>query len=124
MPRAGAPGEAPILTEEQIDSTLADLPEDWVEDRYFYIRVGQAHHHQYEGSDEGFTKRWRDWSEQSDKFDIKVATKDWVSFKGDAKNPVTFATLIQAAEERQEDEIPPDLTDLFGPSTPPTWSSP
>lgn len=42
------------LTQDEIDGTLAKLPEDWVEDRDRWLEVGQALHHEYKGSVEGF----------------------------------------------------------------------
>lgn len=102
---AGSPMD---LEEGQVDRIIADLPEDWVEDRDHWLTVGAALHHQFEGTREGFDK-WCDWSSQSAKFDRKDSARVWKSFKG-SKNPVRMATLIQAASaNRMVEEL--DLED-------------
>lgn len=85
------------LSEEEIGETLADLPEDWVEDRDTWLQVGQALHHEYQGSADGFD-RWCEWSKASAKFDAKDSAVVWRSFgKRNLANPVRMATLIAAA---------------------------
>jgi len=79
----------------ELDSILADLPEDWVDDRDQWLIVGAALHHQFSGSNNGFEK-WCDWSMVSPKFDEKDSARVWKSFKG-SRNPVRLPTLIQAA---------------------------
>lgn len=79
----------------EIDRILEDLPEDWVEDRDQWLIVGQALHHQFRGTNEGF-EVWCEWSRQSAKFDAKDSAVVWKSFKGN-KNPIRMPTLIQAA---------------------------
>lgn len=109
------------LTEDQVDGYIADLPEDWVEDRETWYNVGMAISHQYRGGQAGFQK-WCDWSKQSEKFVLKDSKAVWRSFKGD-KNPITFRSVIQAAQQNrlqsnlptvivQEDEDP--LANLLG----------
>ena len=83
------------LTQDEIDGTLAKLPEDWVEDRDRWLEVGQALHHEYKGSVEGFTV-WCEWSEQSEKFNLKDSRSVWRSFKNRTRKPVRMASLIHA----------------------------
>lgn len=85
------------LTDEEVDRYLADLPEEWVEDRDTWLQVGQALSHQYQGGEVGFEK-WCEWSRQSPKFKLRDSKIVWRSFKGD-RNPVTMRTVIQAANE-------------------------
>lgn len=110
------------VTDEQVDGYIADLPEDWVEDRENWLTVGAGLSHQYRGSQVGFEK-WCAWSRQSDKFSLRDSKIVWRSFKG-AKNPITFRSVIQAAQDNrlqsnlpsisvQEDEVDP-LADLLG----------
>jgi hypothetical protein len=83
------------LSEDEITRTVADLPEEWVEDRDYWLQVGQALHHEYQGGAAGFD-RWCEWSKGSDKYERKDQAVVWRSFKG-AKNPVRMATLIKEA---------------------------
>lgn len=115
---------APLgLDEAEIDAVLADLPEDWVDDRDTWYQVGMALHHEYEGSQNGFEK-WCEWSRQSEKFDAKDQFRVWKSFKG-TRNPVRMATLMHAANQNRLardmavietlPELPDeDVEDLFG----------
>lgn len=85
------------FTDAEIEAFLDDLPDEWVEDRALWITVGLALHHQYEGSDEGFTI-WCDWSERSEKFDEEYAAYRWKTFKTrQSTNPVTILTVRRAA---------------------------
>ena len=84
------------LSETEIATTLADLPEEWVEDRDCWLQVGQALHHEYGGSSAGF-ERWCEWSKGSTKYDVKDQAVVWKSFKGNNRNPVRMATLIKEA---------------------------
>ena len=88
------------LTQDEIDGTLAKLPEDWVEDRDRWLEVGQALHHEYKGSVEGFTV-WCEWSEQSEKFNLKDSRSVWRSFRNRTRNPVRMASLLHAAAQNE-----------------------
>lgn len=110
------------ITDAEVDGYLADLPEEWVDDRETWLTVGAGLSHQYRGTKEGFD-RWCDWSRQSEKFNLRDSKVVWRSFKG-AKNPITFRSVIQAAQQNrlqsnlpaivaQEDEADP-LADLIG----------
>ncbi len=104
------------LSETEIATTLADLPEEWVDDRDCWLQVGQALHHEYGGSAAGF-ERWCEWSKASTKYDAKDQAVVWKSIKGDARNPVRMASLIKAAGqarlERAHAELEAD-DDLLG----------
>lgn len=93
------------LDDEEIDRIIARLPEEWVDDRDEWIKVGAALSHQYEGRQEGFD-RWCDWSRQSEKFDMRTQKASWKSFRG-ASNPIRMASLIQAgADNRLQQNLP------------------
>lgn len=109
------------VTDDEVDSYLEDLPEEWVEDRETWLTVGAGLSHQYRGGEIGF-KKWCDWSRQSEKFNLRDSKIVWRSFKG-AKKPITFRSVIQAAQEvrlqrnlptvvLQEEDDP--LADLLG----------
>lgn len=97
----GAPMD---LEDGEVEKIIADLPEDWVEDRDHWLTVGAALHHQFEGKKVGFD-RWCEWASKSAKFDARDSGRVWKSFKG-SKNPVRMATLIQASSaNRMNDEM-------------------
>lgn len=103
------------LDDGQLEKILADLPEDWVDDRDAWLTVGAALHHQFEGKREGF-EMWCEWSSKSPKFDRKDSARVWHSFKGKLK-PVRVATLIQAASANrmsQEMDFEDATDDGFG----------
>lgn len=75
-----------------------DLP-DWCDDREGWIKVGMALHHEFEGSKDAFDL-WCDFSKQlPNRFELRVARDQWRSFKFHKDRPVTFASIIQAANE-------------------------
>ena len=89
-----------------------DLP-TYCEDREGWIRLGMALHHQFDGAVEGL-KIWNWFSKQSKKFDAGVSRQQWRSFKG-KDSPITFASIIQAANDAQHqivwDSIPDEFED-------------
>lgn len=85
------------LTDEEVDGIVADLSEEWVEDRDTWYQVGMALHHHYAGAEIGFEK-WCEWSQQSEKYDPRTQKSVWKSFKGD-RRPVTMRTLIKEAND-------------------------
>ncbi len=88
------------FSDAEMVEILADLPEDWLEDRDGWRTVGSALHHETRGGENGF-KLWCDWSEQEEeKFDKKDQLRVWKSF-GEKPRPVRLPTLIQAAKQHQ-----------------------
>lgn len=108
------------LSEQEIDSTLADLPPEWVEDRDTWRDVGMALHHEYRGVQAGFD-RWCEWSKVSAKFNMRDSAAVWKSFgKEHVRNPIRMATLIKAAADHRLAEAHADLdllADLDDPLT-------
>lgn len=100
------------LSESEIDKTLADLPEDWIEDHDLWVQAGAALHHEYQGSQVGFEK-WCQWARQSEKFDVKDSKTRWKSFGKYRGAPVRMATLIKAAGENRLADAHAELDDLF-----------
>lgn len=100
------------LTDSEIDSYIAGLPDDWVEDRDTWLTVGQALCHQYQGGQAGFDK-WCTWSRRSKKFNLPDSKIVWRSFKGRTGNPVTFRSVIKAANDNRH-----PLADLLGTAGP------
>ncbi len=93
------------IGDPEVARTIADLPDNWVEDRDSWVTVGAALHHQYQGGQKGFDI-WCEWSIQSTKYDVKAQKSVWKSFRGDHR-PVTMRTLIAAANEvRLKNNLP------------------
>lgn len=93
--------EGPLgLSEDEIEEHLDRLNlKDFCEDREGWIKVGMALHHEFDGEDVGL-RIWSRFSKQSKKFDARVLKQQWRSFKG-AEQPVTFASIIKAANDHQ-----------------------
>jgi predicted P-loop ATPase len=122
------------LEETEVAKTLADLPDDWPDDRDRWLTVGQALHHEFDGSDEGLDY-WCEWSKQSEKYDGRDQRRVWRSFKS-SRTPVRMATLIHAANANrmaalahfEDDDAPTDkpaadpLDALLGPQSNSTLS--
>jgi len=103
------------VIDSEIDSYIAGLPEDWVEDRDTWLKVGAALSHQYRGGEVGF-KKWCAWSRQSEKFNLRDSKAVWRSFKGKTGNPITFRSIIAAANDNRDPLA--DLLGTAGPSKP------
>lgn len=93
--------EGPLgLSEDEVAAYLADLDlPTYCDDREGWIKVGMALHHEFDGADIGL-KLWNAFSKQSKKFDPRVSRQQWRSFKG-SEQPVTFASIIQAANDHR-----------------------
>lgn len=88
------------LSEDEVEAYLADLDiPTYCDDREGWIKVGMALHHEFDGADIGL-KIWNAFSKQSKKFDARVSRQQWRSFKG-SEQPVTFASIIQAANDHR-----------------------
>jgi hypothetical protein len=82
----------------QLERDLATLPVTRVDDYHDWIMLGQALHHQFGGSDEGY-KLWVEQSKRSTKFDGKGILRKWRGFGKNRRAPVTMATVRQWAQE-------------------------
>lgn len=86
----------------QLDRVLADVPDERIDDRNDWITLGQALHHQFGGSDEGF-ELWMKHSVRGSKFLAGSSrTKELRRYRGFGKNrrkPVTLATVVEWAKE-------------------------
>lgn len=116
------------LEDDEIHRILADLPNEWVEERELWVTAGAALHHEFGGSDDGF-RIWCEWSKQSEKFEKKHSWAVWKSFSDRSKTPVRMATLKHAAaSNRLSESLPqavetttyPDLDVLLGDSSDPS----
>jgi hypothetical protein len=112
------------LTREAIDGILKDLmTSGWCNDRDRWLTIGEALHHQFEGSPEGLAI-FTELSRGAPTFDERQLVKVWRSFKGHAR-PVTFRSLIDAVKEVRfkaslddygDDFDEDDEDDLLGPA--------
>lgn len=78
----------------RIARALAVIPSDA---RDTWVRVGQALHHEFGGSDEGL-ELWADWSQSSAKYDDDDQRRVWDSFGDHVGRPVTIGTLFDMAK--------------------------
>lgn len=84
------------LDEDEAAEILNALPlEEYCEDRDGWLQVGMALHHEFGGSEIGFDI-WKEFSEQSEKFDEKDQRVVWNSFR-QKPNSVRMATLKAVA---------------------------
>jgi Virulence-associated protein E/Primase C terminal 2 (PriCT-2)/Bifunctional DNA primase/polymerase, N-terminal len=83
----------------QLERDLDDIPEDRIDDYHDWIALGQALHHQFGASDEGFNL-WIEVSKLSPKFeqnDMRGLRRKWRGFGRNRRQPVTMATVRQWA---------------------------
>ncbi|QPZ53239.1 DNA primase/polymerase [Achromobacter phage vB_AchrS_AchV4] len=91
------------LTEEEMrDAVFALDIDEWCEDRDGWLKVGMALHHETNGSDLGF-KIWCDFSERSEKFDLRNSKQVWRSFRQKTSSSVTMATVLKEVREEGSD---------------------
>jgi hypothetical protein len=84
------------FTRDQVKMILRHLDQEaWCEDRWGWLKVGAALHHQFEGDAEGL-ELWDRFSEASGKFNPDDSERVWKSFTPKA-DPITMATLKAAA---------------------------
>ncbi len=105
--------EGPLgLPIDEIEAHIADLDlPTWCDDREGWIKLGMALHHEFDGSSEGL-RIWNEFSKQSKKFDARVSKQQWRSFRG-SDQPVTFASVIKAANDHRYDVIWDSIPDDF-----------
>lgn len=86
------------LSLDESREILSKLPRaDYCDDRYGWLAVGMALHHEYKGSLAAFDV-WINYSKQSEKFDKKDQKRVWKSFKTKAR-PLRMASLQSVARE-------------------------
>jgi predicted P-loop ATPase len=86
------------LTEEEAEDIINALPlEDYCEDRDGWLQVGMALHHEFGGDEVGY-ELWKEFSQQSDKFNEKDQRIVWNSFR-QKPNSVRMATLKAVANQ-------------------------
>lgn len=84
------------LDDKQIERALSYIDPDTGYDRW--LSVGQALHHQYEGSDQGIDL-WDKWSQRSVDYDPQEIERKWPTFSNDPdRDPITFASVIKWAK--------------------------
>lgn len=89
----------------QLERDLDCIPLDRIDDRDDWIMLGQALHHQYGGSDEGF-ELWMKYSAKSSKFltdsSRKAELRRYRGFGRNRRKPVTMATVRQWAGDARD----------------------
>ena len=79
----------------QLRAMLKVIPKN--HDHDFWVKVGMALYHQYDGSNVGL-KLWHEWSKSALNYDAKALNTRYKSFKIDGKGrlPVTGRTIVDA----------------------------
>lgn len=94
------------ISDEQVKDCLATYKAEGI-DRADWVNVGRGLYHQYEGSEQGY-QLWLDWSSlDSTRFKEKEMPSKWQSFekKLKKKKPITFATVIDKADEIRKKDV-------------------
>jgi predicted P-loop ATPase len=101
----------------QLEAELDELTIDRIDEYGDWVTLGQALHHQFGGSREGFDL-WVKHSKRSEKFDPREMSGKWRSFGRSRRRPVTMASVRQwILDARREafvdafDDLP-DLPEL------------
>lgn len=91
------------LTLDEMRDVVFALPiTEWCEDRKGWIDTGMAIHHETGGSDNGFDL-WCDFSQRSEKFDMKEARYQWSTFSDDRADAITMGSLKKVLRESGEE---------------------
>lgn len=88
----------------QLDAELDALAIDHINDYADWITLGQALHHQFGGSQEGFDL-WIKHSQRSEKFNPREMPSKWRSFGRNRRAPVTMASVRAWVLEARKSEI-------------------
>ena len=90
------------VTPERIEEALSRLDPD---DGYdFWLRMGMALWHQFEGSEEGL-RLWDEWSQRSSDYDADEIQAKWPTLApAHDRKPVTAATILAHSREAAKDE--------------------
>jgi predicted P-loop ATPase len=105
--------DVPALTFKsgQIERIFADIESSRIDDYHDWVLLGQAIHHQFGGSDEGF-EIWDRLSQQSEKYSSRGMRRKYASFGKYRGRPVTMATISQWAQEARLAALADDFDDL------------
>jgi predicted P-loop ATPase len=91
-----------VFTGDQLDRTLRDIPADRIDDRTDWVVLGQALHHQFGGSDEGF-ELWMTHSARGSKFlagsSRRAELRRYRGFGKSRRKPVTMASVVEWAKD-------------------------
>ncbi|AOR76520.1 VapE domain-containing protein [Novosphingobium resinovorum] len=98
----------------QLEGDLEVLPVSYWDDRDQWIMIGQALHHQFGGSDEGFDL-WAKYSGRSLKVDKdfrRANLRRWRGFGRNRRQPVTMGTVRQWAQDARARSLADEFDDL------------
>lgn len=86
----------------QLEAELDELSIDHIDEYHDWVTLGQALHHQFGGSSEGYDL-WVACSKRSEKFDPREMPGKWRSFGRSRRRPVTMASVRQwILDERRQ----------------------
>jgi len=99
----------------QLERDLAALPVERVDDYFDWVMLGQALHHQFGASEEGF-QIWVEQSKRSAKFEgtsIREMKRKWRGFGRHRGKPVTMATVRLWAQEARAASLVDEFDDFL-----------
>lgn len=95
----------------QLERELGEISDDRIDDYHDWVTLGQALHHQFGGSREGYDL-WVEQSKRSEKFDPRGLPSKWRGFGRSRRRPVTMATIRQWVIEQRHEAILGAFDDL------------
>ena len=98
-----------------LERILEDIPLSRIDDRNDWVLLGQAIHHQFGGSEEGF-RLWMEVSSRGSKYLVNsTERKELARYRRFGKyrgRPVTMATISQWAQEARADAMAAEFEEL------------
>lgn len=91
------------LTPEELRARLMLLGVDYAEDYDFWINVGMALYHQYDGNGDGL-ELWHEWAEQASNYAGEALDQKWDGFliEGKGRSPITARYILKLAIEASD----------------------
>jgi predicted P-loop ATPase len=96
----------------QLEAELDEIGLERIDDYHDWVTLGQALHHQFGGSREGFDL-WVKHSRRSEKFDPREMPHKWRSFGRSRRRPVTMASVRQWILEERRQAFVAEMDDAF-----------
>ncbi len=114
------------FTPKQLERTLADIPVHRIDDRDDWITLGQALHHQFGGSTEGFDL-WMTHSARGSKFlagsSRNKELRRYRGFGRSRRKPVTMASIVEWAQQARTAAFADAFDDLDEPPASPALTA-
>lgn len=96
----------------QLEKELGEIADERIDDYADWITLGQALHHQFGGSREGYDL-WVKHSKRSEKFNEREMPAKWRGFGRNRRRPVTMATVRQWVLDDRRQAFVDSFDDAF-----------